>query len=194
MTLLFIQLSAFGLKLIKVENINIEINIMNMWFIKNTYSVFSLVANNNTIDKLKISFWTCLNVNKFSEYNNIGDYFYHDVMSNVYYYSKILRDIAIQKNNNVCDFLRLIKNTNYVNEDPENIVWKQNKGNIKNINVYDYAELVYQNIESFFNGKIENEKAIRILRNVKVQLSYSRNKKYLEFRKEAIDIVIEKLS
>lgn len=30
MTLLFIQLSAFGLKLIKVENINIEINIMNM--------------------------------------------------------------------------------------------------------------------------------------------------------------------
>ena len=149
---------------------------------------------NDTIDKLKISFWTCLNVNKFSEYNNIGDYFYHDVMGNVYYYSKILRDIAIQKNNNVCDFLRLIKNTNYVNEDPENIVWKQNKGNIKNINVYDYAELVYQNIESFFNGKIENEKAIRILRNVKVQLSYSRNKKYLEFRKEAIDIVIEKLS
>lgn len=33
MTLLFIQLSALGLKLIKVENINIEINITNMWFI-----------------------------------------------------------------------------------------------------------------------------------------------------------------
>ena len=54
MTLLFIQLSAFGLKLIKVENINIEINIMNMWFIKNTYSVFSLVANNNAIDIFKM--------------------------------------------------------------------------------------------------------------------------------------------
>ena len=54
MTLLFIQLSAFGLKLIKVENINIEINIMNMWFILNTYSVFSLVANNNTIDIFKM--------------------------------------------------------------------------------------------------------------------------------------------
>lgn len=54
MTLLFIQLSAFGLKLIKVENINIEINIMNMWFILNTYSVFSLVANNNAIDIFKM--------------------------------------------------------------------------------------------------------------------------------------------
>lgn len=54
MTLLFIQLSAFGLKLIKVENINIEINIMNMRFIKNTYSVFSLVANNNAIDIFKM--------------------------------------------------------------------------------------------------------------------------------------------
>ncbi len=53
MTLLFIQLSALGLKLIKVENINIEINITNMWFIKNTYAVFSLVANNNAIDIFK---------------------------------------------------------------------------------------------------------------------------------------------
>lgn len=54
MTLLFIQLSALGLKQIKVENINIEINITNMWFIKNTYAVFSLVANNNAIDIFKM--------------------------------------------------------------------------------------------------------------------------------------------
>lgn len=142
------------------------------------------------IDKIKPSFWTCLNIKDLISYKAIGSYFYRDNEKGLSYYSKVIREINAQDNSLVYDFLRLFNNVNYTYEDPEISVWKKYKGEIKNINVYDYADLVYSNLDTYYNGNIDTEKAIRTLRNVKVQLQQS---KYVGFRKEALDIVIERL-